>query len=81
MEERLRALLDWVVKLTIKPSACTEDDIVGLRALGWSDDDLSAACFTASYFNFINRVAEGLGVDPDPHMENCPPLDPCPWVA
>lgn len=75
-----RVLLDWVVKLTVKPSDCTESDIDGLRALGWSDEDISAAGFTASYFNFINRIAEGLGVDPDPYMEDCPPLGPCPWV-
>ena len=29
-----RALLDWVVKLTVKPSDCTESDIDELRALG-----------------------------------------------
>ena len=49
-----------MVKLTVKPSDCTESDIDGLRALGWSDEDISAAGFTASYFNFINRIAEGL---------------------
>ena len=80
MEARLRELLDWVVTLTVKPGACTEAHISRLRELGWSDEELSAACFCASYFNFINRVADGLGVDPDPHMENCPPLGPCPWV-
>ena len=80
MDEPLRALLDWVVKLTVKPTECTETDIVRLKALGWSDEELSAACFTASYFNFINRIAEGLGVDLDPYMQDCPPLEPCPWV-
>lgn len=80
MAEPLRALLDWVVKLTLKPWSCTEADIEKLRGLEWSDDAIAAACFTASYFNFINRAAQGLGVDPDPHMENYPPLEPCPWV-
>ena len=80
MEAALRALLDWVVKLTHKPSTCTSSDLDSLRDLGWNDEELSAACFIASYFNFINRVADALGVDPDPFMANCPPLGPCPWV-
>jgi len=80
MSDKLRGLLDWVVALTLKPSKSTESDVVELRHLGWSDQEISAACFVASYFNFINRVADGLGVDHEPSMENLPPLPPCPWT-
>jgi len=80
MTDKLRGLLDWVVALTLKPSLSTESDIDSLRLLGWTDNEISAACFVASYFNFINRVADGLGVDHEPSMENLPPLPPCPWT-
>ena len=34
---------------------------------------------TCAYFNFINRVAEGLGVDHEAWMEDLAPLGPCAW--
>lgn len=80
MSEKLRGLLDWVVGLTLRPSERTEEDIQGLNQLGWSDAEISAACFVASYFNFINRVADGLGVDLDPFMAEKNPLSLCPWT-
>jgi uncharacterized peroxidase-related enzyme len=80
MSEKLRGLLDWVVALTLRPSERTQDDIEGLHQLGWSDEEISAACFVASYFNFINRVADGLGVDLDPFMAAKSPLPLCPWT-
>jgi len=81
MSDKLRALLDWSVTLTLRPAACTEADVVKLRCVGWTDPQISAACFVVSYFNFINRVADGLGVDQDASMQNAPPLPPCPWTA
>ena len=81
MSHKLRALLDWCVSLTLKPSAHTEADILGLRKHGWTDAEISAACFVTSYFNFINRVADGLGVDHDANMDLHAPLPPCPWTA
>ncbi len=80
LEPRVVALLDWAVKLTVKPSTCSEGDITALRDQGWTDEDISAACMVAGYFNFINRVAEGLGVEGEPYMEDYPKLGPCPWV-
>jgi alkylhydroperoxidase family enzyme len=81
MEDKLRALLDWCVKLTLSPGKHTESDVVLLRQAGWTDEEISAACFVASYFNFINRVADGLGVDIDTAMAEHEPLPPCPWIA
>ena len=79
MSEKLRALLDWVVNLTLAPGRRTKSDVEHLQRLGWSDEEISAACFVASYFNFINRVADGLGVDVDAFMQEKMPLPPCPW--
>lgn len=79
MDPKLRALIDWCVQLTLRPASLTEADADALRQHGWTDSEISAACFVASYFNFINRVADGLGVDLDPGMADHPPLEPCPW--
>jgi uncharacterized peroxidase-related enzyme len=62
------ALLDFAVKLTKHPSGVRRDDLDALRACGFTDDQLVDAVHCISYFNFINRVLDGLGVDPEPSM-------------
>ena len=74
-----RSLLDWCVKLTRAPATCTEEDICALRAADFTDAQISAAAMVCSYFNFINRVADGLGVDHEDWMDERAPLGPCPW--
>ncbi len=58
-----RALLDYAVKLTHEPWAMTPDDIGKLRAAGWSDAAILDLNLVASYYAFVNRVADGLGVE------------------
>jgi alkylhydroperoxidase family enzyme len=79
LEAPVIALLDWCVRLTRQPASCTEADVQALRTSGWSDEEISAAGFVCSYFNFINRVADGLGVDLEAWMKDRPALGPCPW--
>ncbi len=43
-------------------------DLDKLRAAGLSDRAILDAVQVISYFNYINRVADGLGVDPEPEM-------------
>ncbi len=45
-----------------------EGDIKSLRALGWSDQAIHDAAQATAYFNYINRLADGLGVDLEPEM-------------
>jgi len=63
-----RALCDFAAKPTLVPSAVSEADITRLRQSGFTDDQLGVAVQVIGYFNYINRVAEGLGVDPEPWM-------------
>jgi uncharacterized peroxidase-related enzyme len=65
---RETALLDFAVKLTKQPPGVRRDDLDGLRSSGFSDEQLVDAVHCISYFNFINRVLDGLGVDPEPSM-------------
>jgi uncharacterized peroxidase-related enzyme len=62
------SLLDFAVKLTRHPSAVRRDDLDALRGHGFGDEQLVDAVQCIGYFNFINRVLDGLGVDPEPSM-------------
>jgi uncharacterized peroxidase-related enzyme len=62
------ALLDFAVKLTRSPSSIHRHDLDVLRAHGFTDEELVDAVHCISYFNFINRTLDGLGVDPEPSM-------------
>lgn len=61
--ERARALLDYAIKLTRRPSSITRDDIDRLRAVGLDDRAILDANLVASVFNYFNRVVSGLGVE------------------
>jgi uncharacterized peroxidase-related enzyme len=62
------ALLDFAVKLTKSPSGVRAADLDALRGHGLTDEQLVDAVHCIGYFNFINRVLDGLGVDPEPTM-------------
>jgi uncharacterized peroxidase-related enzyme len=62
------ALLDFAVKLTRSPSGVGRHDLDSLRVQGFADEELVDAVHCIGYFNFINRVLDGLGVDPEPSM-------------
>lgn len=52
-------------------------DADGLRAVGLDDAAIHDAIEVIAYFNYINRVAEGVGTDPEPEWEprTYPPSD------
>lgn len=62
------ALLDYAVKLTKDPRTVGRGDLDALRKLGFTDEELVDAVQCIGYFNFINRILDGLGVDPEPGM-------------
>ena len=61
-----RALLDYAVKLTLTPWSMTEQDIAALRAAGFTDSAILDLNQVVSYFAYVNRVADGLGVKLEP---------------
>ncbi len=57
-----RAMLDYVAKLTRHAWKTTPQDLDRLRQLGFDDRAILQINLIASWFSYINRVADGLGV-------------------
>ena len=57
-----RVMLDYVVKLTKDATQVWKDDHGKLRAAGFDDRAILQITLIAAWFNYINRVADALGV-------------------
>jgi len=75
LDEADRVLLEFTVKLTRRPTEMGQADVDGLRAVGFDDRAIHDATQVISYFNYINRVADAIGTDPEPEF---PPRTPAP---
>ena len=62
IREQDRVMLDFVVKLTKDATQCSPKDHAALRAVGFDDKGILQITLIASWFNYINRVADALGV-------------------
>lgn len=58
-----RVMLAYVVKLTETPAKIGGEDIEALRREGFDDRGIHDICSIASYYAFVNRIADGLGVE------------------
>lgn len=56
-------MLDYVVKLTLRPKEITAQDVETLRQAGFEDRAIHDICAITAYFAFVNRIADGLGVE------------------
>ena len=58
-----RAMLNYVDKLTRMPGDMSAGDVSALRRAGFSDAAILDICQVESYYAFVNRLADGLGVE------------------
>ncbi len=58
-----RAMLDYAVKLTLTPWEVCDGDVERLREVGFDQTAILDICQVVSYFNYVNRMADGLGVE------------------
>ena len=63
LSDRQRAILEYAETLTTSPGDMGSGDIDSLRGAGLSDEDILSINMIAAYFNFVNRIALGLGVE------------------
>lgn len=77
LDARPRALCDYARKLTLDPAAVGAADAAALRTIGLDDATIHDAIQVIAYFNYINRVAEAVGTDPEPEWDErtYPPSD------
>jgi uncharacterized peroxidase-related enzyme len=70
ISEQDKAMLEYVVKLTRDATQCSPADHTKLQAVGFDDKGILQITLIASWFNYINRVADALGVGRDGVAEN-----------
>lgn len=56
-------MLVYALKLTRTPSTMAETDLMPLREVGFDDRAIHDICAIAAYYGFVNRIADGLGVE------------------
>ena len=66
LEPPVRALCDLALQMTREPASISAGDIDSLRAHGWSDAAIHDAIQVISYFNYVNRVADAVGIEDEP---------------
>ena len=65
-----RAMLDFAIKLTLRPGEVVADDLEVLRRHGFDDAAIHDVVQVTALFNYYDRLADGLGVDPEPDWES-----------
>ncbi len=61
--EREKAMLRYAKKLSKKPSSLSKEDIKKLKEFNLSDRDILDLNQVTAYFNYVNRTADGLGIE------------------
>ena len=64
-----RLMLDFAVKVTLKPSTLNGDDINNLRGVGFDDQEILSIILVTCLVNFMNRLADSLGIDVPPSYQ------------
>ena len=62
-------MLDYAAKLTLTPARMEEADLSPLRDAGFDDSAILEIVQVVSFFNYINRVADALGIENEPDWE------------
>ena len=60
-----RVMIDYAVKLTRTPAEVRSEDVDALRREGFDDAAIHDIAQVAALFNYYNRLADGLGIDPE----------------
>ena len=69
LEDQDRAMLVYVEKLTLTPWDMLEEDVAALRQAGFSDAAILDINQVTAYYAYVNRLADGLGVELEPYWD------------
>ena len=67
-----RAMLAYAHQLTVHPGRVGDADVVLLRSAGLGDRAIHDLCAIAAHFAFVNRIADGLGVQLESRFHRLP---------
>jgi uncharacterized peroxidase-related enzyme len=70
ISEQNKVMLEYVVKVTRDATQCSPEDHKKLRAVGFDDRGILQITLITAWFNYINRVADALGVGRDGQVES-----------
>jgi uncharacterized peroxidase-related enzyme len=65
-------MLTYAVKLTHRPGDMTRSDVDALRSEGFSDRDVLDIAEVVAYYAYVNRIADGLGVQLEAWLSDDP---------
>ena len=66
LDAQTRGMLDFAAKLTVDPGSMERGDVEELRFVGLSDQQILSVALITCLYNFMTRLADGLGVDVPP---------------
>ena len=69
LPERERAMVNYALKLTRTPAAMQQEDLKPLRDVGLDDREILDLAMVVAYYAYVNRLADGLGVELEPGRE------------
>jgi uncharacterized peroxidase-related enzyme len=69
LEPQDRAMIDFALRLTREPSSVNQQEVELLKQQGFSEEQVVDIVLITCTFNFMDRLADGLGVELDPHMQ------------
>jgi len=69
LDGRTRALCDFATRLTREPGRIAREDVEALREHGLDDAAIHDAIQVIGYFNYVNRIADAVGIEDEPDWE------------
>jgi alkylhydroperoxidase family enzyme len=60
-------MVDFALRLTESPGASAREDVERLRRAGFGDGAILDIVQVTAYYNYVNRVASGLGIELEPY--------------
>lgn len=70
LDPRRTAILEYARVLTLTPGQVQRTHLEALRDQGLGDADILAVCEVVAYYAYVNRMADGLGVELEPWFED-----------
>ena len=65
LDPQTKGMQEYAAKLTNNPASMQSSDVEGLRKLGLTDEQILSVVLITCNFNFMTRLADGLGVEVD----------------